>query len=192
MTNLTQKLVIGAVTLVVGLILGWAVRGVSGYNTSTQSMTSYDSWRVACPAATQKDVSCEMVQDVLDSQSHSEVARIAIGKVPGGKTMIDITMPLGVALEPGVGLVLGTDPKEPMHTAKYRTCTQQGCIVDIPVDDKVQTLLDAGKDGRILFAGANDNKPIAIPLSLKGYGAAKRAYTRDEAKRASWFWRMWS
>ena len=152
MTNLSQKLVIGAVTLVVGLILGWAVRGVSGYNTSTQSMTSYDSWRVACPAATQKDVSCEMVQDVLDSQSHSEVARIAIGKVPGGKPMIDITMPLGVALEPGVGLVLGTDPKEPMHTAKYRTCTQQGCIVDIPIDDKVQTLLDAGRSPVICAA----------------------------------------
>jgi len=189
MTNLTQKLVIGAVTLVVGLLLGWAGRGVAGYNSSTQSMTSYDSWRVACPAATQKDVSCEMVQDVLDSQTRSEVARIAIGKAPGGKPTIDVTMPLGVALEPGLGLVLGT---EPMRTAKYRTCTKQGCIVDITIDDKLQASLDAGKDGRLLFAGANDNKPIAIPLSLKGYGAAKSAYNRDEAKRSSWFWRMWS
>ena len=33
MTNLTQKLVIGAAALVVGLLLGWAVRGVTGYNT---------------------------------------------------------------------------------------------------------------------------------------------------------------
>jgi invasion protein IalB len=189
MTNLTQKLVIGAATLIVGLGLGWAVRGVAGYSSTTQSMTTFDSWRVACPAAIQKDVSCEMVQDILDSQSHSEVARIAIGKPPGGKLMIDVTMPLGVALEPGVGLVVGTDP---MRTAKYRTCTQQGCIVDIAVDDKLQTSLDAGKDGRLLFAGANDNKPIAIPLSLKGYGDAKRAFNRDEAKRGSWFWRMWS
>ena len=189
MTNLTQKLVIGAVTLVVGLVVGWALRGVTGYNMATQSMTTFDAWRVACPAANQKDVTCEMVQDIVDSQSHSEIARVAIGKPPGGKPTIDVTMPLGVALEPGVGLVLGT---EPMRTAKYRTCTQQGCIVDIPIDDKLQASLDAGKDGRLLFAGANDNKPIAIPLSLKGYGAAKRAYNNGEAKRSSWFWRMWS
>ena len=190
MTNLTQRLAIGGGALVVGLLIGWAVRGVTGYNTATQSMTSYDAWRVACPAATQKDVGCEMVQDVVDSQSKSEIARVAIGQMPGGKLTLDITMPLGVALEAGVGLSLG-DEKQ-MRTAKYRTCTQQGCIVDIQVDDAMQTALNSGKDGRLLFAGANDNKPIAIPLSLKGYGAAKRAYNNGEAKRASWFWRMWS
>jgi invasion protein IalB len=189
MTNLTQKLVIGGVTLVLGLVVGWAVRGVAGYNTATQSMTSYDSWRVACPAASQKDVSCEMVQDILDSQSHSEVARIAIGRPPNGKPTIDVTMPLGVALEPGIGLVFGTDP---MRTEKYRTCTQQGCIVDITIDDKMQASLNAGKDGRLLFAGLSDSKPIAIPISLKGYAAAKHAYESGEAKRGSWFWRMWS
>lgn len=187
MTNLTQKLVIGALALLIGLLIGWAVRGVATYNTSTQAVTAYGSWRVACPAASQANVNCEIVQDVLDSQSHEEIVRIAIGKLPNGKSAIDVVMPLGVALEPGVGLVLGTDP---MHTVKYRTCTQQGCIVDIPVDQKIQAELDSGKDGRLVFAGANDNKPIAIPVSLTGFSQAQRAYHRDEAKRASWFWRM--
>ena len=203
MTNLTQKLVIGAVTLVVGLALGWAVRGVTGYNMATQFMTSFDSWRVACPAATQKEANCEMIQDIVDSQSRSEIVRVAIGKQPDGKAIIDLTMPLGVALEPGVGLTFAADVtpkdakdaealKQSMITAKYRTCTQQGCIVDIPIDDKLQASLDAGKDAHLLFAGANDSKPIAIPISLKGYAAAKRAYNSGEAKRSSWFWRMWS
>lgn len=192
MTNLTQKLVIGGAALVVGLVAGWAVRGVTGYNTATQSMTSYDAWRLACPAASQKDVSCEIVQDIQDSQSHSEVARLAIGKPPSGKVTLDITMPLGVALEPGIGIRFGTDPKEPLRTEKYRTCTQQGCIVDIVIDDKLQAKLNDGKDGQLLFAGVTDGKPIAIPISLKGYAAAKHAYESSEAKRSSWFWRMWS
>jgi len=192
MTNLTQKLVIGGAALVVGLVAGWAVRGVTGYNTATQSMTSYDSWRLACPAANQKDVTCEMVQDILDSQNHTEVARLAIGKPPSGKTTLDITMPLGVALEAGIGIRFGTDPKEPLRTEKYRTCTQQGCIVDIVIDDKLQSKLNDGKDGQLLFASVTDGKPIAIPISLKGYAAAKRAYESSEAKRSSWFWRMWS
>jgi invasion protein IalB len=189
MTNLIQKLVIGAAALVVGLVAGWAVRGVVGYDKATQSMTTYDNWRVACPAADQKDVSCEMIQDVVDDKTHSEVVRIAIGKPPSGKSTLDLTLPLGVALEPGVGLSFGTDP---MRTAKYRTCTEQGCIVDIPIDDKLQASLDAGKDGRLLIATVTDTKPIAIPLSLKGYDTAKRAYNRAEAKRTSWVWRMWS
>ena len=192
MTNLTQKLVIGGAALVVGLVAGWAVRGVTGYNMATQSMTSYDSWRLACPAANQKDAGCEVVQDILDSQSHSEVARLAIGKPPGGKQTLDITMPLGVALEAGVGLRFGDDAKEPLRTEKYRTCTQQGCIVDVVIDDKLQNSLNAGKDGQLLFAGVADGKAIAIPISLKGYAAAKRAYESSEAKRSSWFWRMWS
>jgi invasion protein IalB len=192
MTNLTQKLVIGGAALVVGLVVGWAGRGVAGYNANTQSMTSYDSWRLACPAASQKDVGCEMIQDILDSQSHSEVARVAIGKPPSGKATLDITMPLGVALEPGIGLRFGTDSKEPLRTEKYRTCTQQGCIVDIVIDDKLQSALNAGKDGQLLFAGVGDGKPIAIPISLKGYAAAKHSYESSEAKRSSWFWRMWS
>ena len=50
--------------------------------------------------------------------------------------------------------------------------------------------LDAGKDGRLLFAGVTDTKPIAIPISLTGFADAERAYHRDEAKRGSWFWRM--
>lgn len=187
MTNLTQKLVIGAIALVIGLVVGWAVRGVASYNTSTQAVTAYGSWRVACPAAKQANVNCELVQDILDSQSHEEIVRVAVGKLPDGKPALDLVMPLGAALEPGVGLVLGTNP---MITAKYRTCTQQGCIVDIPIDQKLQKQFDDGKDGKIVFAGANDNKPIAIPLSLTGYGDAERAYHRDEAKRASWFWRM--
>jgi len=187
MTNLTQKLVIGVVTLVIGLVVGWAVRGVTTYNTSTQAITAYGSWRVACPAAKQANVKCEIVQDVLDSQSHEEIVRIALGRLPNGNPTLDMVMPLGVALEPGIGLVLGTNP---MHTAKYRTCTQQGCIVDLPIDQKLQKELNDGKDGRILLAGANDNKPIAIPLSLSGFADAQRAYSRDEAKRGSWFWRM--
>ena len=189
MTNLTQKLVIGAATLVAGLVLGWAGRGVMSYSTSTQFMTSFDAWRVACPAADQKGVNCEMIQDVVDNESHQELVRIAIGKLPDGKPIMDLTMPLGVSLEKDVGLVLGT---EPARTVKYRTCLAQGCIADFPLDDKLQASLNAGKDGNILITGLASDKPIAIPLSLKGYSAAKRVYENGEAKRSSWFWRMWS
>lgn len=189
MTNMTRNLVIGAIALIVGLAVGWAVRGVVGYNTATQRVTAYGSWRVACPAASQPKLNCEMVQDILDSKSHQEIVRIAISKLPNGKPAVDMVLPLGVALQQGVALQWGTDPA---ITAKFRTCTEQGCIVDMPMDAKLQASFDGGKDGKVVFESANENKPIAIPISLTGFGDAEHAYRRDEAKRSSWFWRMWS
>ena len=153
-------------------------------------MTSFDAWRVACPAATQKDVSCEMVQDFVDSQSHSEIARIAVGKLPGGKPAIDITMFLGVALEPGVGLSAGH--RKGAHGA-IPHLHPAGLHRGYP-DRRQAAGLARCRQGREVGCSRviDSDKLIGMPLTLKGYGDAKRAYNRDEAKRGSWFWRMWS
>lgn len=187
MNKLTERLVLGAGALVIGLIVGWAVRGVATYNTTTQTVTSYQDWRTACPPAALKDQKCQMMQDVLDSKSGTTVAQIAIGN-EGGKDELIATLPLGLALEPGVGLILGADP---VRVFPYRTCGQAGCIAVLVLDDKTAASFKSSKDGRVLVAGL-DGKPVAIPLSLKGYGDAMNSWRRTEAKRSSWFWRLWS
>ena len=42
---------VGIVALLVGLLVGWMVRGVTTYNIHAAQVASYDDWRVACPAA---------------------------------------------------------------------------------------------------------------------------------------------
>ena len=187
MNNTILNLVKAGALVLAGLVLGWAVRGVVGYDTGVQTVSDYQDWHTACPPASVKDAACEMVENVVDSNTKSEVARITITK-DMGKDVFGITMPFGVALEPGIGLIFGTDP---VKVYQYRTCTSVGCLAVIPLDDKLQAQLKAGKDGRVLFAGL-DNKPVALPISLKGYPEASRAWRRGEAKRSSWFWRMWS
>jgi invasion protein IalB len=186
MNKMTERLVVGGVALLVGLLLGWMVHGVTGYSTNTETMTNNQDWRVACPPATAKDQYCELIQDILDSKTHSEVASIAIAR-DSGKPVLGITLPLGVALEPGVGLAFGSDPEQDIE---YRTSSSRGCLAEVPLDDKLQASLNAGKDGRLLFAGL-DNKPVEIPLSLKGFSDAQKLYRSNEAKRGFWFWRMW-
>jgi invasion protein IalB len=186
MNKMYELLIVGGVALLVGLLLGWMVHGVTAYNTGTETVTASQDWRTACPAATAKDQHCEVVQDIVDGQSHNEIARVAFG-VDASKKVMGITLPLGVALQPGIGLIFGTDPAK---VFPYRTCNAQGCMAEVPLDDKIQASLNAGKDGRILFMGL-DNKPAAVPLSLKGYADAQRVYRNNEAKRGSWFWRMW-
>jgi invasion protein IalB len=185
MNKMTERLVVGGIALLIGLALGWMAHGLAGYSMDTETITNKQDWRVACPPASAKAQNCELIQDVLDNNTHNEVASFAIAH-DGGKQVAGITLPLGVALQPGVGLKFGTDA---VQVIQYRTCSPRGCLAEVPLDGKLQASLNAGKDGQILFAGL-DNKAVAIPLSLKGFAEAQKLYLSNEAKRGSWFWRM--
>jgi invasion protein IalB len=183
---MTERLVVGGVALVVGLGLGWVGHGLTRYNPATETVTAFQDWRSACPPAAAQQQSCELVQDILDGKSRSEIARVVIAK-DSGKQVVGITLPLGVALLPGMGISFGTDA---VKVVQYRTCNGQGCIAELPLDDKLQASFDAGKDGKLIFAGM-DNKPVSVLLSLKGFADAQRDTRNNEARRGSWFWRMW-
>jgi invasion protein IalB len=187
MNQMTERLVVGGAALLLGLILGWAVRGAATYNPAMETVATYQDWRTACPAATAKLAPCEMVEDIVDAKTKSTVARMAISR-DGAKPMMAFTLPFGVALEPGIGLVIG---KDPVKVYPYRTCNQIGCVASLDFDDKLQAAMKSGTDMRLMYAGL-DGKPIGMPLSFKGYNEARRAYTSGESKRASWFWRLWS
>ncbi|HWY61590.1 MAG TPA: invasion associated locus B family protein [Rhizomicrobium sp.] len=185
MNILIERLVLGAAALVIGLGLGWAVRGLVSYNPASENVTAYQDWRVACPPASAKELSCEMQEDVLDGKSGSIVVRVGITSEKG-KPELGLTLPLGVALPPGVGLVLGTDKPK---VFSFRTCKDVGCIAVMPLDAPTQVALNAAKDGKVLVAGL-DGKVVAIPISFKGYSDAISAYHGAEVRRASWVWRL--
>jgi invasion protein IalB len=132
-----------------------------------------------------------MQEEVTDSKTGSPVVRVGITSQKDAKTgkesqALGLTLPLGVALPPGVGLSLGTDKPSVFG---FRTCNQVGCIAVTPLDDKMLASFDAAKDAKVLVAGL-DGKVVAIPISFKGYGDAKRAYQSSEVRRTSWFWRL--
>jgi invasion protein IalB len=185
MNTWTGRILLGAGALVIGLVVGWAVRGVASYNPGTENVTSYQDWRVACPPASAKDQKCVLQEDVVDGKSGQAVVRMGI-TTEKDKPELGLTLPLGVALPPGVGLTLGTD-KPTVFT--YRTCNSVGCIAVLPLDSKMMDSLKAAKDGKVLVAGL-DGKVVAIPISFKGYGDALNAYNGAEARRASWVWRL--
>jgi hypothetical protein len=43
----------------------------------------------------------------------------------------------------------------------------------------------------LMFAGL-DGKPVSVPMSFKGYQTSMSAWKTADAKRNSWFWRLWS
>ena len=184
----TERLIVGGVALLIGLLLGWAVRGVATYNVKAATVATYDDWRVACPAAEQKEGSCELVTEVIDKQQGSPIARITITTDKDNKQIVGFTLPHGVALEAGMGLQIG---KDPVKVFPYRTCTQLGCIATAPYDDNLAKALKGASDAKVMFATL-EGKPVGIPMSFKGYGKALSAWKGGEAKRHSVFWRLFS
>jgi invasion protein IalB len=185
-----ERLIVGGVALLVGLVLGWMGRGVATYNIHAAQIANYDDWRVACPAADSKDATCELSSDLVDRNqpNASAMARMSITTDKDGKQIVGFTMPFGVALEAGMGLRIG---KEPVKVYQYRTCNQVGCIAVAPFDNNLQTALKGADDASVMFAGL-DGKPQGVPVSFKGYQKSLSAWRAAEDRRHSWFWRLFS
>ena len=185
-----ERLIVGGIALLVGLLLGWMGRGLATYNVHAAQVASYDDWRVACPAAEAKDAACELSTDIIDKSQPGggALGRATITTDKDGKQILGFTLPYGVALEAGMGVQFGTDP---VKVYQYRTCNTVGCIAVTPFDDALSASLRSGKDTYVMFAGL-DGKPVKMPISLKGYDKSYSAWKSDEARRHSWVWRLWS
>jgi invasion protein IalB len=183
------KAAFGAILLVVGLVAGWILHRAIFSPPDVPTLLVYDDWRFACPRSTEKNASCTLTEDVLEAKSHSEIAQLGVSRVKGGN-QLTVILPYNVLLEPGIGLSFGEKDKPAIY--QYEVCDGGGCIVRIPLDDKLVKRLTAPKaEPRILFAGM-DGKPVGLPFSVKGFRTAFNAYLSAEARRHSWFRRLWS
>ena len=185
-----DRLIVGGVALLVGLLLGWMVRGVATYNVHAAQVASYDDWRLACPAAETKEGVCELSTDLIDRNqpNATALARMSIATDKDGKQIVGFTLPHGVALEAGMGLRIG---KDPVKVIQYRTCNTVGCIAQTPFDDALAKSLKSTDDVAVMFAGL-DGKPVSWPLSFKGYQTSLAAWKSADARRHAWFWRIFS
>lgn len=182
---------IGAGLFIVGALIGWIGRGVIAGPADVPTVQVYQDWRVICPARKDKDVHCRLASDVADPQSGQTVASLSIvtevDKDKKSSQVMVVNVPLGVALEPGLGVKLGSDTK----TAAYKTCLEGGCVAVLPANDDLVKTIAETTDASVVVAGL-DNKSVAIPFSTKGFAEARKAYKSFEAKRTNWWWRLWS
>ncbi len=188
MNTNTERLVIGGGALVLGLLLGWMVRGVATYNTNQEFSTLYDDWRVVCPPSATKDSSCQMVLNITDAKSKQIAAQMSVTRDPKLGQVIAFMLPPNVNLEQGLALKLGnTDPK----LYKYRTCTATGCISVTPIDDKtVDSIGGADKVTLMSMSAMQGANRQDLDVSRKGFSAARSAYLGGNRKRSSFFWRL--
>ena len=164
----------GAATALIAVVSGGA-----GAQAPQRTTATYEDWTVRCETrGTPAVKSCEMVQAVTAQGQASPVTQIAIGRANKGDPIkVVFQLPINIWIPAGVTFVY--DAKEPALPATYRWCVPAGCFADIDLkDDLVKKLRVRTLPGRFEFKDAGQ-RPVAIPISFKGFGQAFDALAKE-------------
>jgi len=186
--NLSTLAGVGVGVLVVGLIAGWII-GASVAHDNAAKIEVYKDWRLACPADDDKKGACALATDVNDPASGQHLAQITMGAESGKPDveMMVINVPLTVLIQPGVGVQIGADTK----TVAYATCLPSGCVATLALDDKLKDELRTATTVNLVVTAEN-SRTVPLPVSVQGYADAAGRMNATEARRRSWWKRLWS
>lgn len=132
-------------------------------------------WTVVC---TDEGARCLMTQVGKTAQGEDvmgmEVQKLAEPKTAEGRRLIAIgnfIVPLGVLIQEQ--LALQVDSGETSR-APYSICQQNGCLVQVPLDEALVDAFRRGARARFTFSVPGDGQPqqVAATISLSGFTRA--------------------
>lgn len=136
------------------------------------SQDVFGSWTLRC-ADQDGRPECILFQNLVLKTGGEPVLQFGVGRVPPDtQPTVLLSLPLGIALPPGVTIRIdaGTPATFPIER-----CEPDGCRAAMKLRDSTAQQLAQGRQLEITFYdGAR--KPIKVPLSLDGFGAAFRAF----------------
>lgn len=142
---------------------------------SLEQGQQFRDWTVECERLPGMDRErCFIYQTVVNQDNDEPVLQIAVGYLPmeDGREQPAalLTVPLGVALPPGIGLRI--DQGE-MIRLQYERCVPIGCIAGFPLEDD---LLGQFRRGVTAEIRVHDGvQGVSLPVSLMGFTAGFNA-----------------
>lgn len=124
-------------------------------------------WQKQCDQ-TAAEHPCWVEQFAIAMPNKVVVAHVRFDIQQGGKTGIIVFAPLGVALIPGLQLIL--DGGKPI-ALPYERCSAEGCDASAVLDQEAVEKFEQGKILTVRYAVA-DAKTTDIPIRLEGLTAA--------------------
>lgn len=135
----------------------------------------FGSWTLRCSAeagAAKQD--CMMFQNLVLKTGGQPVLQFGIGIAPPDNLpTVLVSLPLGIALPPGITIQI--DAATPA-TFPVERCEPDGCRAGMKLRQVTVNQLGHGHQLHITFYDGS-RKPIKVPLSLDGFGAAFAALT---------------
>lgn len=127
------------------------------------------SWSVRC-FPVESPSPCDMYEELQDKNTRQRVLSLSLAYVPKmDRHAIQITVPLGVALQNGVIIQTDNFTSQPL---RFRQCDRSGCFVQMMLDNaSVTALTKSGPQAKVKVV-ADGGKPIDLSFSLDGFAAA--------------------
>jgi invasion protein IalB len=167
-----KGLAIAGAIFVSGLLLGWLASHFWSAERDVPTIAFYDDWRVACPAASRKNHTCEIARTVIDGKSRAQLAALTLA----GSALV-VTVPYDVRIAQGIGLALGDDKP---RIYPYATCNEAGCLAQLPVDDALRAAMRREPQARLIFVDMNQ-QAVEVSFALRGFRRADDAARRSES-----------
>lgn len=165
-----------------GLITVVGQRLLGGGSANEVRITTFQDWRVICPALTPASPNCALTSNVMRDTGGVLLTLSITNPAPG--STLSLTVPHGVLLDPGIAITIGN---EPMRLRPYETCTNVGCIALVTVDADTLKALQSNMGGQVSVAAPNNAQPVNIPFSLKGFADGYATLVRETARRTGFF-----
>jgi invasion protein IalB len=126
----------------------------------------YSPWTKVCPKGGDSKTVCLTGRDGSVESGLPVVAAVLIEPEGETKKILRITLPLGMALQPGTRVVI--DQGQPM-TAPYAVCLQNGCMADYEVSAELIGNMKKGKG--LAVQGLNGSgQVVTVVLPLADFG----------------------
>lgn len=132
-----------------------------------QEQAAPAAWRVEC-TGDGKTLDCRAIQQLFAQENKQLVislaARMGTDKVP----TLGLQLPLGINLAEPVQLKVDAKPEEKFPV---QTCTNVGCLLNVPLKDPLLASLRTGTTLKVTVFDAT-KRPINIDVPLLGFGPA--------------------
>lgn len=138
-------------------------------------IAKYGDWTNVCNAGANGQKQCTSTQVLsrqLETGQNVRVLQSTIVKLNDSNYVFQFVLPLGVDLRPGIAFQIDQNNQ---RSGQFFTCIASGCIVRFALNGEFATEVQNGAVGQLVYRNANDQKPSALQVSLKGVTAAMNA-----------------
>lgn len=127
---------------------------------------AFTDWNLECFDEPIEALNCQIAHRVVATDASQVVLVFALAAASEAEAPnVQIALPLGVALQSGIQLVIGTDYQTGIPISR---CTPQGCLVEGTMGESLISAMRRGRAGTVVVLNERGDA-IQIPFSLMGF-----------------------
>jgi invasion protein IalB len=144
---------------------------------SAQAPPTVAAWRLEC-IGDGKMLECQAMQSLVNRDDGKLVVLVSVRLPPKAQPTMMLQLPLGLSVAEPVQIAVdkGIADKQPVQT-----CTNAGCFVVMPLDDKFLLAMRTGTTLKVIVQDST-KRPISLDVPLLGFAIALEKGKPADAK----------